>query len=149
MHSLLAKCRKSVLMFQIFCVDFLMYWYSQCCVKEPRFGAQMYFCNTMIGIKSFLTNDLEKIQNNFFRIIGGIKKRVNLWITLREFKRYPLQVDKWCRDNEARVSAIFYFNISINVQNASHSIITERGGFQSDYNAQASHFTATAPLQGC
>ncbi|MGH3055749.1 MAG: hypothetical protein ACRDL7_12315, partial [Gaiellaceae bacterium] len=59
-------------------------------------GPDVFLQLHLKGVKSFLTNDLEKIQNNFFRLIGGIRKRVNPWIALREVRRYPLQVD-WIR----------------------------------------------------
>ena len=66
------------------------------CQGAQVWGPDVFLQLQLTGIKTFLTNDLEKIPNNFFRIIGGIKKRVNPWITLREFRRYPLQVD-WIR----------------------------------------------------
>ena len=97
MHSLLAKCRKNSINVPSFmCRLFDVLVKPVLCQGAQVWGPDVFLQLQLKGIKSFLTNDVEKIQNNFFRSIGGIKKRVNPWITLREFRRYPLQVD-WIR----------------------------------------------------
>ena len=93
MHSLVTQCRKKhlnipVLMCRLF--DILV---------RPvlSYNAQIWGPDVFLHVNKTrtldaLNNKLEVIQCSFLRIITGACKRVNNWVLLKEFGRYPLQL---------------------------------------------------------
>ena len=94
MHSLLSNCRiHSINIPKFICQLFDVLVKPTVSYASQIWGPDVFLKLNRHGVNSLSTHKLEKLHCNFLRLLGGTSRRVNNWIVLKEYGRYPLQVN--------------------------------------------------------